>query len=168
MKKFIRGILAIALALPLVALSPNQDVRAADEWSSSLCDTTTIEKPASTYELVQWPDTWRSKKGSAGRPRTSYFCKQLGVDPCTMDRIAAASKVYPLNPDKSVTQDFMNREWAIIGYAEFGACKNDSDFGCIESISVTTPGKGMSKATFREYLQPAWSRAGQPDRKSVV
>ncbi len=166
-KRIIQGILAIAVALPLVAFSPHHDARAAGEWSSSLGDTTTIEKPASTYELVQWPDTWRSKKGAAGRPRTSFQCTQLGVDPCTTDRIAAASKVYALNPDKSITQDFMNREWAIIGYAEFGACKSDSDFGCIESISVTTPGKGMSKATFREYLRPDWSRAGQSEFNAI-
>lgn len=156
------------LGASLILVATPVGVMAASDWSSSLGDSTTIDKAQATYELVQWPDTWRSKKGAVGRQRKSFQCTQLGADPCTSERLQAAGKVYPLNPDKSITQDFANREWALVGYSEFGACVSSADFGCIESIAVGTPGKALTQAQFKNYAQPELKRVAQPEFNAVA
>lgn len=166
MRRLFSIILTLALALGAL-VSASTPSTAADDWASTLGDLTNLNKAESTYELVQWPDTWRSKKGAVGRQRKSYYCKQLGQDPCTAERVMAASKVYPLNPDKSITQDFMNREWAIIGYAEFGACKDENDFGCIESVAFANEGKPLVPAKFIEHVSPSLSRPGQLEYNAI-
>lgn len=166
MRKFFSAFFSLALCVSVLLSSPVAS-SASDDWAGKLGDVATLDKAGATYELVQWPDTWRSKKGAAGRQRKSYYCTKLGQDPCTPERIAAASKVYPLNPDKSVTQDFMNREWAIVGYTEFGACKTDTDFGCIEALSVAEPGKQLESTKFSNYDAPTLARPGQPEYNAV-
>ena len=166
-----RQVSRVLLALALVAstFSLGSASQAGESWSSSLGDGSinTVHN-TKAFELVQWPDVWRSKKGPAGRKTKSFECVQLGTPPCTKDVLAAASKVYPLNPDKSISDAFANREWAIQGNAIFGACEVAEDFGCIESVEIAADkGADFEDAKFSGYLNPELHRSGQAEFNSI-